>query len=110
MLELKAGDLCIIGSDAFADYREQLVSWETYHQQVAEYGATADVPVDGPTFVGHVRDWLAGIAQATDEALPTNRPVRIEYGEPIITRLPCKTESSSVRDREARLAEHMPEE
>jgi hypothetical protein len=26
MLELKAGDLCIVGSDAFADYREQLVS------------------------------------------------------------------------------------
>jgi hypothetical protein len=30
MLELKAGDLCTIGSDAFADYREQLVSyWST---------------------------------------------------------------------------------
>jgi Domain of unknown function (DUF4158)/Tn3 transposase DDE domain len=110
MLELKAGDLCIIGGEAFADYREQLVSWETYHEQVAEYGTTAGVPVDGPTFVGHVRDWLAGIAQATDEALPTNKLVRIENGEPIITRPPRKTESSSVRDLEARLAEHMPEE
>ena len=110
MLELKAGDLCIIGSDAFADYREQLVSWETYHEQVAEYGTTAGVPVDGPTFVGHVRDWLAGIAQATDEALPTNKLVRIENGEPIITRPQRQTESSRVRDLETRLAEHMPEE
>jgi len=28
ILELKAGDLCIVGSDAFADYREQLADWE----------------------------------------------------------------------------------
>ena len=86
------------------------MSWEAYHEQVAEYGTTAGVPVDGPTFVGHVRDWLAGIAQATDEALPTNKLVRIENGEPIIMHPPRKTESSSVRDLEARLAEHMPEE
>jgi hypothetical protein len=71
MLELKAGDLCIVGSGAFADYREQLVSWETYQERVADYGATAGLPVDGPAFVGQVRDWLDGIAQATDEAFPT---------------------------------------
>jgi hypothetical protein len=46
MLELKAGDLCIVGSDAFADYREQLVSWDTYYERVVDYGATAGVPVD----------------------------------------------------------------
>jgi Tn3 transposase DDE domain len=110
MLELNAGDLCIVGSDAFADYREQLVSWKTYHERVAEYCATAGLPVDGTAFVAHVRDWLDGIAQATDEGFLDNKLVRIENGEAIITRPPRKTESASVRDLETRLAEHMPEQ
>jgi len=110
MWELKAGDLCIVGSDTFADYREQLVSWETYHDRVATYGAAAGVPVDGPIFVDYVRDWLAGIAQATDQAFPANKLVRIENGEPIITRPPRPAESAAVRDLEARLAEHMPQQ
>ncbi len=110
MWELKAGDLCIVGSDTFADYREQLVSWETYHEQVADYGATAGVPVDGPAFVEHVQRWLEDIAQSTDEDFPDNKLVRIENGEAIITRPPRKTESASVRDLEARLAPHIPEQ
>jgi len=110
MLELKAGDLCIVGSDAFSDYREQLVSWDTYRERVADYGATAGLPIDGPAFVDHVRDWLGGIAQTTDEGFPDNKLVRIENGEPIITRPPRKPESASVRDLESRLAEHMPEQ
>jgi Tn3 transposase DDE domain len=110
MLELKAGDVCIVGSDAFADYRDQLVSWETYHERVAEYGVAAGVPVDGPTFVAHARDWLAGIAQATDQGFPANKLIRIENGEPIITRSPRKAEPAGVRDLETRLAEHMPEQ
>ena len=28
MRELKSGDLCIEGSEKYADYREQLISWE----------------------------------------------------------------------------------
>jgi hypothetical protein len=110
MLELKAGDLCILGSDTFADYREQLVSWDTYAERVADYCATAGVPVGGPAFVEHVRDWLDATARATDEGFPDNRLGRIENGEAIITRPPRKTESASVRDLESRLAEHMPEQ
>jgi TnpA family transposase len=110
MLELKAGDLCIVGSDAFADYREELVSWDTYHERVADYGVTAGLPVDSPAFVKHGRNWLERIAQATDEGFPDNRLVRIEDGEPILTRPPRKTESASVRELESRLAQQMPEQ
>ncbi len=110
MLELKAGDLCIVGSDAFADYREQLVSWETYHERVADYAAAAGVPVDASVFVARVRHWLDEIARATDRGLPDNKLVRIENGAPIITRPPRGPESASVRELEARLAESMPEQ
>jgi TnpA family transposase len=110
MLELKAGDLCIVGSDAFADYREQLVDWDTYHERVAGYGAAAGIPLDGASFVEHVRTWLNGSAKATDDGFPDNNLVRIENGEPIITRPPRKTESAAVRELESHLAEQMPEQ
>jgi Tn3 transposase DDE domain len=100
----------IVGSDAFADYREQLVSWETHHERVGDYGAMAGVPVDGQAFVEHVRTWLDGVAKATDEGFPDNKFVRIENGEPIITRPPRRTESANARELEAGLAELMPEQ
>ncbi|GAC1437798.1 MAG: Tn3 family transposase [Chloroflexota bacterium] len=84
--ELSSGDLCIVGSDQFADYGAQLVSWAEYDAGIREYGRLAGVPVDSPAFVAHVRDWLEGIAQETDRAFPANKAVRIEDGEPVITR------------------------
>lgn len=35
--EMKTGDVCIQGSDDFADYREQLLSWEECRPLLAEY-------------------------------------------------------------------------
>lgn len=64
MWERKAGDLCIVGSDAFADEGAQLVSWEASDAGVAADGEVAGLPVDGPGFVAHVRDWLEGVARA----------------------------------------------
>jgi len=53
--ELETGDLCIVGSDAFADSREHLESWETSHERVADDDAAAGAPVDGQAVVEHVR-------------------------------------------------------
>ncbi len=84
--DLSSGDLCIVGSGEFADYNDQLVSWADYDAGVAEYGRLVGLPVDGPAFVAHVQGWLEDIARATDTAFPSNKYVRIEDGEPIITR------------------------
>ena len=51
MLELKSGDLCIPGSDGFADYRDQLISWEEYHRDIAAYGDMVGLPIDAAAFV-----------------------------------------------------------
>jgi len=84
--DLKAGDLCIVGSAEFADYNRQLMAWEEYDRKVAAYGQMLGLPVDGPAFVAHVRDWLEDLARTTDRTFPTNKAVRIEDGEPVITR------------------------
>ena len=86
MIDLKAGDLAVVGSDAFADYRDQLISLEEYADSVTTYGPLVGLPVEGDAFVAHMRAHLAAIAQATDQSFPTNRAVRIEQGEPVVAR------------------------
>jgi len=36
--DLKANDLCIPLGTKLGDYRERLVSWDTYHREVITYG------------------------------------------------------------------------
>jgi TnpA family transposase len=105
--ELNSGDLCIAGSDAFADHRSQQISWEEYHAKIAAYSAVVGLPLDGPRFVAHLRTWLEDLATRTDRAFPANKTVRIEQGEPIITRAVAPPPPSGLAELEALLAARM---
>ena len=50
MVELKSGDLCIAGSERFSDYRDQLVTWEEYAQQVDTYCQRVGIAADPAQF------------------------------------------------------------
>jgi hypothetical protein len=82
MSELKVGDLCIEGADQYADYRDQLVTWDEYHEMVGEYAEQVGLETDPVEFVNQLRNWLARVAALTDTAFPQNREVTIEDGEP----------------------------
>jgi len=96
MTDLKAGDLAVVGSDAFADYRDQLISLDEYAQSVTTYGQVVGLPVTGDAFVSQMQATLAEIAQATAQSFPTNHAVRIEEGEPVLTRSPKQPEPEGV--------------
>lgn len=70
MWELKSGDLYIEGSDAFADYRKQQISWSEYYATVSEYGELVNLPVEGKAFVNHLKKWLSEVADSTDKSFP----------------------------------------
>ncbi|HHL0974690.1 TPA: DUF4158 domain-containing protein, partial [Bacillus cereus] len=42
--ELKSGDLCIENSEQYADYREQLISWDEYKQNLHTFCEQAGLP------------------------------------------------------------------
>jgi len=85
--ELKSGDLCILGSEEYGDYRDQLVSWEEYERDVAGYAEQAGVPADATAFVAALKSRLAATASATDRAFPENEHVELVDGEPVVKRL-----------------------
>src|SRR6266571_8274702 len=50
--ELKSGDICVIGSEQFADYRDQLLPWEMCEPKVAAYCQQLGLPATAEGLVG----------------------------------------------------------
>lgn len=107
MWELKSGDLCIVDSDKFADYREQLISWEEYAQTIAAYGEQVELPTEAMTFVAETRRWLEEVASATDSTFPANEMLHIEDGVPILRRLEKKSVPVGLKELEAIIADRL---
>lgn len=83
--ELKAGDLCVAGSEQFADYRDQLLSWEECEPKLAEYCQTLNFPRTAEGFVAHLRTFLTEVASEVDRTRPQNHELVInEKGEPAL--------------------------
>jgi len=107
MVELKSGDLCIPGSDHFADYRDQLLSWAEYHQGIAAYGAMLGLPIEGGAFVTQMKARLSEVANATDSAFPANADLRIEHGAPILRRPTKAPAAAGLRAFEQLIADRL---
>lgn len=86
--ELRSGDLCVVGSDAFADYRTHLLPWRECVRRLPEYCAKLDLPANAQEFVAHLKQWLADTARTLDTSFPDKRQhVTIGAdGEPVLKR------------------------
>ncbi|HFK1785828.1 TPA: Tn3 family transposase [Bacillus cereus] len=85
-LELKSGDLYIEGSDKYADYRKQLISWDEYQEIVATFCNQAGLPTTAQEFKMQVYNKLEKRARSVDVSFPKNKAVTLRNGEPVITK------------------------
>ena len=108
--ELKTGDLCVAGSEQYADYRDQLLSWEECEPKLAEYCQSLKFPLTAEGFVEHVRAWLTEVAAEVDRTRPQNRELVInEKGEPALKRLRAKATPAALAQLEEALTERIQE-
>jgi len=108
--ELKTGDISIAESDEYADYREQLLSWEECETSVADYCRQLDLPNTAEDLVAQLKQWLTETAQQVDEGYPKNGHLVIdEQGQPRLKKLPAIEERASTRELEAAIYSRMPE-
>ncbi|MDB0543289.1 Tn3 family transposase [Ralstonia solanacearum] len=68
--ELRSGDLCVAGSDAFSDYRDHLLAWQECERRLPSYCEKFSMPDSGAGFVAHLRRRLADAAQQLDDRFP----------------------------------------
>src|SRR5690606_41985680 len=87
MLELKAGDLYIEGSEKYADYRKQLITWKDYEENLADFCKHVNLPVSGTDFVRKTQQDFKQVTSQTDQSFPHNEQVRIEKSEDVPEKL-----------------------
>lgn len=108
--ELKSGDICVEDSSAYADYREQLLSWSECEPMVADYCLPLGLANTAEGLVEQLKSWLIDTANLVDKGYSDNRQVVInEQGEPVLKRPPKSQESPSVKNLEALIAKRIPE-
>lgn len=108
--ELKSGDICVLGSESYADYRLQLLTWSECEPKLGEYCQNLGFPEDTDGLIEHLKSWLTSTAIAVDEGYPNNTSVVInEAGEPVLKRLSRQPHRPSLQALEALIEERMPE-
>ena len=69
--ELRSGDLCVQGSESFADYRKQLLPWEECLQRLPAYCEKVGLPTTAKEFVASLKSQLEETAQQLDDKFPS---------------------------------------
>lgn len=86
VLELKSGDICVIGSDAYSDHRDELVPMEECERTRNEYGEEVGLPLETDAFINHVRTLLTNAAVQADSTYQDNPYFKIIDGRPKLLR------------------------
>ena len=87
--ELRSGDIFIEGAEAYADYRKELLDWQSCQPLLNEYCDEVGIPNNAKDFVKNIRNNFIKIAERVDKQFPD------------ITELVIKKRSPKQRSRQA---------
>ena len=82
--ELSTGDLFIPYSETFDDYREQMITWEEYEEQLPTYCEEVGLVAGDIEFTRALKITMEECCQSADSRFPDDELVRIENGNLII--------------------------
>jgi TnpA family transposase len=75
---LQAGDVYVVGSENFADYRAQLLPWAECEPRLAAYCAALGMPERGADFAAALKRELTEAAAAVDAGFAENSELSID--------------------------------
>lgn len=108
--ELKSGDTCVVGSEAFADVREHLLPWAECEARLAEFCAKVDIPPSAAACVSELKQRLTDTAARIDAVFPELKgDVAIGAdGEPVLRRVQARDIPASVIALQSALGRELP--
>ena len=77
MNELKSGDLYVENSGQYDDYRDHLVSWEEFDDEISDYAEMLGLPIEADAFVDEQKALLLSLSREVDDRFPENQHVTI---------------------------------
>jgi TnpA family transposase len=109
-LGLQSGDVYIEGSQAYADYRQQLLPWSVCVPRLPAYCQALQIPERAASFVAHLQARLRAVTERVDASFPDNTELTIDAaGKPHLKRLTAQPLPAELATLEALLKERMPE-
>jgi hypothetical protein len=108
--ELRSGDLCIEGSEEFADYRKQLLSWEECQALLPAYCEKVGLPDTAAQFVETLRNDLTKTAEHLDAKFPEcHGDISLNaHGEPVLRKPIAREIPTHVIALQNALSQRMP--
>ncbi len=106
---LKSGDLFVENSEEYDDYRDQLISWNQYDEQVEDYSKLVGLPADPGEFVNNLKINLTDTADRIDRQFPKNKLVDINEGELVIHKHDKVSQPQGLKALNKAIIERMPE-
>ena len=108
--ELKTGDVCVVGSESYADFRAQLLSWDECQQLLDDYATELNIPTTAQAFVQQLKAHLVEVANEVDHCCQDGTQVTISAeGKPVLKRLSAQPMPASVVRLEYNLHKQLPE-
>ena len=109
--ELRTGDIAVRGSQAYANWAEQLLPWSDCEELLDEFCAETGLPNTARAFTEQLRTRLADQAAAVDAKYPENTDLVIdpETGKPSLKRRRASKPAEGALALEEALKERMPE-
>lgn len=108
--ELRTGDLSVAGSEKYADYRDQLITWEECEPLVEQHCRELGILPTPEGFTDQLKTLLSKTATEVDRSYSENASVAItEAGEPVLKKASGKKPTRALKQLEAQVAERMPE-
>lgn len=116
--ELRTGDVAVLGSEEYADWSEQLLSWEVVEEKLPAYlvevglrEAEDGIPFDAAAFRAQLQDKLTAVAVEADAGYPENEDLFIDpkTGAPTLNRRKADAQRPSAKRLEQEIRSRMPE-
>ncbi|RUT09728.1 hypothetical protein DSM106972_002230 [Dulcicalothrix desertica PCC 7102] len=108
--DLKTGDACVVGSESYADFRDQLLLESECTPLIEEYCNLLGYPNNPEDFVEHLRTELIRVSLEVDKICADGKQFTINSkGEPSLKRLETPPQSEEVEELEEKIRELMPE-
>lgn len=108
--ELKTGDACVVGSEEYADFREQLLSWSECESQIGEYCSKLGIPKTAEEFVKHLQTQLTNIACDVDIICQQGDQITIsEDGLPVLKRITAQNKPDGAEALFTAIRERLPQ-
>ncbi len=107
---LSNGDLYIAGSEQFADYRTQLLSWEACQPILKDYCEAVQLPTTSTEFISQLREQMQQMIEQVDEAYTENDTFYFDQnGKPHLRQLPKRTVPDNAEELQDEMKSRMPE-